>query len=115
MWTSGAGLSCSSGGSSFAGEEVFLGAGEDAGAREVWWLVSGASGRAGDVVFATFGLALEPEACSGARGALKERKHQVSNQKKKHVGNYAKGETYPEAAGLCLLGWDTPTFCFLGC
>jgi hypothetical protein len=27
------------------------------------------------------GLALELEACSGARGALKERKHQVNNQK----------------------------------
>jgi hypothetical protein len=115
MWTLGAGLSCSGGGSSFIGEEVFLGAGEDASAGEVWWLLSGASGRAGDAGFATFGLALEPEACSGARGALKERKRQVSNQKKKHVGSGAKGETYPEATGLCLLGWDTPTFCLFGC
>jgi hypothetical protein len=24
-------------------------------------------------------------------------------------------ETYPEAKGLCLLGWGTPTFCLFGC
>jgi hypothetical protein len=74
MWTSGAELSCSGGGSSFAGEGAFLDAGEDAGAGEVLWLASGASGRAGDTGFVAFGLALELEACSGARGALKERK-----------------------------------------
>jgi hypothetical protein len=79
-------------------------AGEDVGAEEVLWLVSGTSGRAGDTGFITCGLALEPEACSGARGALKERKCQVNNQKKKQVANGAKGETYPEAMGLCLLG-----------
>jgi hypothetical protein len=73
MWTSGARLSCSGGGSSFAGEVVLLGAGEDAGAGEVLWLVSGASGRVGDAGFVTFGLALELEACFGARGALKEK------------------------------------------
>jgi hypothetical protein len=33
--------------------------------------------------FSMLGLALALEACSGARGALKERKHQVSSQKKK--------------------------------
>jgi hypothetical protein len=79
MWTLGAGLSCFGGGSSFTEEEAFLGAGEDASAEEVLWLVSSASGRAGDAGFAVFGLALELEACSGARGALKERKRQVSN------------------------------------
>jgi hypothetical protein len=108
-------LSCSGGGSSFAGQVVFLGAGEDAGAGEVLWLVSGALGRAGDAGFVAFGLALELEACSGARGALKERKRQVSSQKKKQVANDAKRETYPEATGLCLLGWGTPTFCLFGC
>jgi hypothetical protein len=92
-----------------------LGAGEDAGAGEVLWLVSGASGRARDAGFVTFGLALELEACSGARGALKERKHQVSNQKKEYVGNNTKGRNLPAATGLGLLGWDTPTFCLLGC
>jgi hypothetical protein len=30
--------------------------------------------------FSMLGLALELEACSGARGALKERKHQVNNK-----------------------------------
>jgi hypothetical protein len=35
MWTSGAELSCSGGGSSFIGEVVLSGAGEDAGAGEV--------------------------------------------------------------------------------
>jgi hypothetical protein len=97
MWTSGAELSCSGGGSSFAGEEAFLGAGGDAGTGEVLWLVSGASGRAGDAGFATFGLALELEACSGARGALKEKKRQVSNQKKKHVESNAKGRYLPRS------------------
>jgi hypothetical protein len=37
--------------------------------------------------FSMLGLALELEACSGARGALKERKHQVSDQKEKYIGN----------------------------
>jgi hypothetical protein len=95
MWTSGAELSCSGGWSSFTGEEAFLGAGEDAGAGEVVWLVSGMSGRAGDAGFAMFGLALELEACSDARGALKERKHQVNSQKEKHVGSNAKGRNLP--------------------
>jgi hypothetical protein len=85
MWTSGAEVSCFSGGSSFAGEEVFSGAGEDAGAGEVAWLVAGMSGRAGDASLSTLGLALELEARSGARGALKERKEQVNKQKKKDV------------------------------
>jgi hypothetical protein len=95
MWTSGARLSCSGGGSSFAGEVVFLGTGEDAGAGEVLWLVSGASGRAGDAGFVAFGLALELEACSSARGALKERKRQVSNQRKKYIRNDAKERNLP--------------------
>jgi hypothetical protein len=35
MWTLGVELSCFGGGSSFTGEEVFSGAGKDAGAEEV--------------------------------------------------------------------------------
>jgi hypothetical protein len=74
MWTSGTELSCSDGGSSFAGEEAFSGAGEDAGAGEVVWLVAGMSGHAGDAGLFTLGLALELEACSGARGALRRKR-----------------------------------------
>jgi hypothetical protein len=70
MWTLEAEVSCSDGGSSFAGEEVFLGAGEDVCTREVAWLVAGMSGRAGDTGLSTLGLTLELEARSGARGAL---------------------------------------------
>jgi hypothetical protein len=92
-------LSCSGGRSSFTGEEAFLGASEDAGAGEVVWLVSAISGHAGDAGFATFGLALELEACSGARGALKKRKCQVSNQKKKYVGKNTKGRNLPRSNG----------------
>jgi hypothetical protein len=75
MWTSGAELSCSGGGSSFAGEVVFSGAGEDAGAGEVVWLAEGISGVAVAAGFSMLGLALELETCSGARGALKEREN----------------------------------------
>jgi hypothetical protein len=74
MWTSGAELSCSGGGSSFTGEVVLPGTGEDAGAGEVVWLAEGMSGVAVAAGFSILGLALELEACSGARGALKERK-----------------------------------------
>jgi hypothetical protein len=74
MWTSGAELSCSGGGSSFAKEEAFSGAGEDAGAGEVVWLVAGMWGRPGDAGLFTLGLALELEACSGERGALRRKK-----------------------------------------
>jgi hypothetical protein len=74
MWTSGAEVSGSGGGSSFVGEGVFSRAGEDAGAGEVAWLVAGMSGRTGDAGLSTLGLALELEARSGARGALRERK-----------------------------------------
>jgi hypothetical protein len=95
MWTSGAELSCSGGGSSFAGEEAFLGSGEDAGAGEVVWLADGMSGCAVAADLSTLGLALELEACSGARGALKERKHQVNNQREKYVGNNIKGRKLP--------------------
>jgi hypothetical protein len=45
--------------------------------------------------FSMLGLALELEACSGARGALKERKHQVSNQKEKYIENDIKGRKLP--------------------
>jgi hypothetical protein len=104
MWTSGAELSCSGGGSSFAGKEAFLGAGKDAGAGEVVWLVSGMSGHAGDTGFATCGLALELEAYSGARGALKERKRQVNNQKEKYVRNNTKGRNLPRSDGSLPFG-----------
>jgi hypothetical protein len=114
MWTSGAELSCSGRGSSFAGEEVFLGAGENADTGEVLWLVSGASGRAGDTGFVTFGLALELEACSDARGALKERKHQVSNQKKKYVRNDIKERNLPRSNGSFLFGLGHPDLLSFG-
>jgi hypothetical protein len=74
MWTSVAELSCSDGGLSFAGEEAFSCAGEDAGAGEVVWLVLGMSRRAGDTGLFTLGLALELEAYSGARGALRRKR-----------------------------------------
>jgi hypothetical protein len=95
MWTSGAELSCSGEGTSFAREEAFSGAGEDAGTEEVVWLAVGTSGRVGDAGLSTFGLALELEACSSASRALKERKHQVNNQKEKYVGDNIKGRKLP--------------------
>jgi hypothetical protein len=95
MWTPGAELSCSGGGSSFAREAAFSGAGEDVGTREVVWLVAGMSGHAGDAGLSTFGLALELEARSGAIGALRERKEQVNNQKEKYVGNNIRGRKLP--------------------
>jgi hypothetical protein len=48
------------------------------------------------------------------RGVLKKRKHRVSGQKKKYVGNNAKRKVYPVATGLGFLGKDTPTFCLFG-
>jgi hypothetical protein len=48
MWTSGAEVSCSGGGPSFTGVEVFSGAGEDARTGEVTGLAAGISGHAGD-------------------------------------------------------------------
>jgi hypothetical protein len=74
MWTSGAEVCCFGGASSFTGEEVFSGTCEDAGAREVAWLVAGMSGYAGDVGLSTLGLALELEARFGARGALRKKR-----------------------------------------
>jgi hypothetical protein len=41
------------------------------------------------------GLLLELEACSGARGALRERKEQVNNHKKKDVENNIRGRKLP--------------------
>jgi hypothetical protein len=96
-------LSCSGGGSSFAREEVFSGAGEDASVGEVVWLVAGMSGRAGDAGLPTFGLALELEARSGAIRALRERKEQVSNQKDKYVGNIIRGRKLPRGNRPLLL------------
>jgi hypothetical protein len=88
-------VSGSGGGSSLTGEEVFSGVGEDAGAREVVWLVAGMSGRAGDAGLSTFGLALELEARSGAIRALRERKEQLNNQKEKYVENNIRGRKLP--------------------
>jgi hypothetical protein len=96
-------VSCSGGGSSFAGEEVFSGVGEYAGAREVAWLVAGMLGHAGDAGLSTLGLALELEARSGARGALRERKEQVNNQKKNDVGNNTRGRKLPRGNRPLLL------------
>jgi hypothetical protein len=45
--------------------------------------------------FSMLGPALELEACSGARGALKERKYQVSNQRMKYVENSVKKRNLP--------------------
>jgi hypothetical protein len=74
---------------------VLSGAGKDASAGEVVWLAEGMSGVAVATGFSMLGLALELEACSGARGALKERKHQVSNQREKYIGNEIKGRNLP--------------------
>jgi hypothetical protein len=104
MWTSRAELSCSGGGSSFAGEEAFLGAGEDADAGEVVWLADGMSRCAAAADLSTLGLALELEACSGARGALKKTKHQVNNRKEKYVGNNIKERNLPRGNGSLPLG-----------
>jgi hypothetical protein len=74
MWTSGAEVSCSGRGSSFAGVEVVSDAGEDAHAGEVTWLVAGISGHTGDAGLSAWGLPLELEARSGARGALRKKR-----------------------------------------
>jgi hypothetical protein len=72
MWMSGAELSCSGRGSSFAREEAFSSAGKDASTGEVLWLANGMLVFAAAADLSMLGLALELEACSGARGALKE-------------------------------------------
>jgi hypothetical protein len=71
------------------------GAGEDAGAGEVVWLAERMSGVAVAAGFSMCGLAPVLEACSGARGALKERKCQVSKQRMKYVRNSAKERNLP--------------------
>jgi hypothetical protein len=45
--------------------------------------------------FSMLGLVLELEACFSARGALKERKHQVSNQREKYIRNKIKKRNLP--------------------
>jgi hypothetical protein len=118
MQTSGAELSCSGGGSSFTEEVVLSGACEDAGAREVVWLAEGMSGLAVAAGFSMLGPALELEACSGARGALKERKHQVSNQREKYVRNDAKERNLPRGDGSLPFGLGHTNllpFWLLGC
>jgi hypothetical protein len=53
------------------------------------------SGVAAAAGFSMLGLAVELEACSSTRGALKERKHQVNNQREKYIGNEIKGRNLP--------------------
>jgi hypothetical protein len=53
------------------------------------------SGGAAATNLSACGLALELEAYSGARGALKERKRQVNNRKEKYVGSNTKGRNLP--------------------
>jgi hypothetical protein len=55
--------------------------------------------------FSMLGLALVLEACSGARGALRERKYQVSKQRMKYVGSNAKKRNLPRGNGPLLL-WN---------
>jgi hypothetical protein len=67
-------VSCSGRGLSFAGVAVFSGAGEDAHAGKVAWLVAEISGCAGDTGLSVWGLALELVARSGASGALRKKR-----------------------------------------
>jgi hypothetical protein len=53
------------------------------------------SGVAAAAGFSMCGLALVLVACSGTRGALKERKHQVNNQSKRYVGGNTKKRNLP--------------------
>jgi hypothetical protein len=63
----------------------------------------------------TFGPPLEPEACSGARGALKKRKHKSIIKARDMSEEIQRKETYPAATGLCFFGIGTPTFCLFCC
>jgi hypothetical protein len=68
--------------------------------------------------FSMLGLALKLEAYSGARGALKERKHQVSNQREKYVENDAKERNLPRGDGSLPFGLGYANllpFRLLGC
>jgi hypothetical protein len=56
--------------------------GKDDRARELVGLIIRLSALVGDADSSTCGVALELEACSGARGALKERKKQVTNEER---------------------------------
>jgi hypothetical protein len=76
-------------------EAVLSGAGKDASTGEVVWLAEGMSGVAVAAGFSILGLALELEACSSARGALKERKHPASNQREKYVRNSIEKRNLP--------------------
>jgi hypothetical protein len=60
--------------------------------------------------FSMLGQALELEACSGVRGALKERKHQVSNQREKYVGNNIKKRNLPRGNRSWFLRIGLPNF-----
>jgi hypothetical protein len=62
------------------------------------------SGGAAAANLSTCGLALELEACSGTRGALKERKCQVNNRKEKYVRNNIKERNLPQGNGSLPLG-----------
>jgi hypothetical protein len=60
------------------------------------------------------GPPLKPEACSGARGALKERNTKLVIRAR-DMSEMKQGEgTYPAATGLCFFSMGTPTFCLFG-
>jgi hypothetical protein len=65
--------------------------------------------------FSMLGPALELEACSDARGALKERKHQVSNQKEEYIGNEIKGRKLPRGNRPLFLRMGHPNLLPLLC
>jgi hypothetical protein len=73
------------------------------------------SGVAVAVGFSMLGLALELEACSGARGALKERKHQVNNQREKYVRNNIKERNLPRGNRSWFLRMGRPNLLPLLC
>jgi hypothetical protein len=93
---------CSGGGVFLARVADVSATGEDAQARELTGLITGMSGHGGDVGFSTWGAALELEACSAARGALREKSKLEIKIEKQEMTKEEK-ETYPAAKGLCFL------------
>jgi hypothetical protein len=70
------------GGRSPTGVEEVSASGEDAQAWELVGLIIGMSALGEDASSSMCGAPLELEACSGARGALKARKKQVTNEER---------------------------------
>jgi hypothetical protein len=84
MSTLGAEELCSAGGLFLAGEAVLSTADEDDWVGEATGLITGIAGRGGDADFSTCGIALELEACSGTRGALRKKsKLEVKKERNK--------------------------------